>query len=273
MQLRGDLNTSIAHPDGDMTRVLNRNSPVPLYAQLQTSLVERVHRGEWRAGEALPSESQLCGSYGVSRTVVRQALEGLERSGLIYRVKGRGAFIAERKVVARLLQDPTGFEAQMVAQGLAVRTVVLKQGVVPALGDVAQALQSEEGASVLRLERLRLVDGEPIFYGLTFVPCSPGSALPDADFERESFNAILGRMFGLVPSGGTRVIEAVAAGQREAELLQVRVGAPLFRLFAVTCAQDERPMECSLVWLRGDRTSFEVNLSRRLESNVKEVAS
>jgi GntR family transcriptional regulator len=248
---------------------LNRSIPVPLYYQLQGILTARIDAGEWQAGELLPSESALCESYSVSRTVVRQALEGLVRAGLVFRVKGRGAFVAERKIVARLLQTPTGFEAQMVAQGLGVRTDVLLQESAAATGRVAASLEIEEGAPVLRLERLRYVDDVPVFYGETFVPLRSRGDLAGVDFTRESLNSVLARLFGQRPMGGRRTIETIAAGQREAELLRVRLGAPLFQLFAVTRAQDGRPMECSRVWLRGDCTAFEVDLAGPSEPEAR----
>jgi len=208
----------------------------------------------------LPSEAELGDAYDISRTVVRQALEGLERAGIVYRVKGKGAFLSERKVVARLLQDPSGFQANMEAQGLAVETRVLGQAIVPAPSDVADALGMGVGQPVLCLERLRFVEGEAIFLGTSYVPVALCGDLSESDIGEESLNAFLRRRCGLVPAGGRRTIESVAAGRLQAELLHVPIGAPLFYLFAVTWTEDGRPMECSQVWLRGDRTVFEVQL-------------
>jgi GntR family transcriptional regulator len=252
----------------DNTRPLNRNSAMPLYYQLLDALQARIRAGEWRPDEILPSEADLGETYEVSRTVVRQALEGLERAGIIHRIKGKGAFLSERKVVARLLQDPAGFQANVEAQGLDVETHVLDQATVPASPDVADALRLAPGEPVVRLERLRFVEGEPVFLGTSYVPVALCGDLSEGDFSAESLNVFLGRRCGLVPAGGRRVIEAVAAGRREAELLHVQIGAPLFYLFAVTWAEDGRAMECSRVWLRGDRTVFEVQLGS--EENAQE---
>ena len=240
---------------------LNRSSPIPLYYQLQQAIQAQIEGEAWGASDTLPSESELCRTYGVSRTVVRQALEGLQRAGAINRVKGKGTFLAQRKIVARLLQDATGFQANMEAEGLVIRTRVLHQDVVAAATQVAQALEISVGAPVLRLERLRLLEGEPVFWGITHVPLDLHEQIAGEDFSVGSLNDILARRCGLLPVGGKRVIEATAASAREAEMLQLPIGAPLFRLFAVTRAQDGRPMECSQVWLRGDRTAFEVNLA------------
>ncbi len=243
-----------------MSSPLNPTSPLPLYIQLADELRQEIQDGGWSADAPLPSESELGRQYEVSRTVVRQALDELERSGAITRIKGKGSFVAERKLAAYLMQDVGGFAAGMAAQGLAVRSQVLKQGFIPAPAAIAQALGLPEGAAVLRLERLRFVQEEPLFLGVTFLPEALGRRVAAVDFTSRSLNAALAAGAGKEPASGSRLIEAVAAGRLQAGLLRVRVGAPLFRLFAVTYDQEGAALECSEVWLRADRLAFRVTL-------------
>ncbi len=245
---------------------LNPNGPLPLYHQLAGDLRRQLEGGAWTAHELLPSEAELGERYRVSRTVVRQALDELERSGAIYRVKGRGSFMAERKLSAYLLQDVAGFAANMAAQGLEVQSQVLRQDFVPAPAAIARALGVPENAIVLRLERLRFVKGEPLYLGTTFVPEALGRRVTSTDFTSRSLNAALAQDAGHEPAGGMRLIEAVAAGRLEADFLRVRVGAPLFRLFAVTYDEQGAGLECSEVWLRADRLAFRVALGRPNQS-------
>ena len=65
----------------------------PLYVQLVDALLSDVV-GAGGEGEQLPTEKELCDEYAVSRTTVRQALAELEQRGLIYRIQGKGSFIA-----------------------------------------------------------------------------------------------------------------------------------------------------------------------------------
>jgi GntR family transcriptional regulator len=191
--------------------------------------------------------------------VVRQALDGLERIGAIYRVKGKGAFRAERKARVYLLQNPEGFYASMIEQGLALETHVLGRSVIAAPAWVAEALAVEVEAAVMALERLRLLEGEPVFLGTSYVPQDLAGACTDEELA-ESLNVALARRWGLQPTRGRRIIETAGAGPYEAGMLEVPVGMPLFRLLATTYAQDGRPMEHTAAWLRGDRLAFEVNL-------------
>ena len=76
-------------------------------------------------GEKIPGEQDLCLQYGISRTVVRQALGDLEIQGIVRRQKGKGTFVAEPKINESLVQKLTGFYQDMVERGLEPMTLVL----------------------------------------------------------------------------------------------------------------------------------------------------
>jgi len=77
---------------------IRRDVPIPYYYQLIQVLQEAIGAGTWAPNVPLPSEHELCAMYGVSRTVVRQALGELVAHGLLYRVKGKGTFVVPRKI-------------------------------------------------------------------------------------------------------------------------------------------------------------------------------
>ena len=81
-----------------MQNTISLNSFIPYYIQLLEILKGKISSGEWKPGDKLPSEPELCEIYGVSRTVVRQALQEMEYDGLIARKKGVGTFITEPKI-------------------------------------------------------------------------------------------------------------------------------------------------------------------------------
>ncbi|MFD0854044.1 GntR family transcriptional regulator, partial [Actinomadura adrarensis] len=87
--------------------IIDRRSPLPYYAQLKQLLIVRLETG-MEPGSRLPGEMTLCEEYGVSRTVVRQALDELEAEGRIVRRKGQGTFAAARKTDETLFQSLTG---------------------------------------------------------------------------------------------------------------------------------------------------------------------
>ena len=124
----------------NFTPSINFNSHIPYYIQLMELLKEQILKKVWNPGEQIPSEQDLCERYGISRTVVRQALRELEIEGVINRRKGKGTFVSEPKISEGLIQNLTGFYQDMVERGLKPVTKVLHQNVVKATEKVARFL-------------------------------------------------------------------------------------------------------------------------------------
>ena len=146
------------------------DSHIPYYIQLIEALKEKISLGEWKVGDQLPSEPELCEIYGVSRTVVRQALREIELEGLITRRKGKGTFIAEHKISESLAQKLTGFYQDMVERDLESETKVLRHEIVPANKKIADYLEIEPGTLVYEITRFRNVNEEPILLVTTYLP-------------------------------------------------------------------------------------------------------
>ena len=235
---------------------------IPYYLQLIDLLKGKIGRGEWKSGDQIPSEPELCSIYGVSRTVVRQALGEIELEGLIIRRKGKGTFVAEPKINESLVQKLTGFYQDMVDRGLKPVTKVLMHEVQPALPSVAEYLDLPPGTPVFCIERLRFVENEPILLVTTYIPYALCPRLAEYDLSNQSLYAVLEKEFGLVISHGRRTVEAVPATEREARLLMVEECDPLMLLDSVTYLEDGTPLEYYHAVHRGDRSRFEVELIR-----------
>lgn len=237
-------------------------SHTPFYLQLHNLLRESIAAGVWGPGDRLPGEHALCATYGLSRSVVRQALGELEREGLIVRRQGKGAFVVEPKIVESLAQKLTGFHQDMHEQGRRPISRVLAQAVIPAPAGIAQRLDLPTGAPVIHLRRLRYVDGEPIVLVSSYLPAAVCPGLDNVDFREQSLYAYLHAAYGLYIARGWRTIEAVAADERTAELLEVPAGAPLLQLDSIGYLENGAPLEYYRALHRGDRSQFEVELVR-----------
>lgn len=226
----------------------------------------------------MPGEAELCRSFDVSRTVVRQALKELEYKGLIYRKKGRGTFIAEPKIHESLVQNLTGFYQDMEAKGHRPHSEVLKQEKVPAAKKIAIDLELEEGAEVIHIDRLRFIGQEPIVLVTSFLPFELVPGLDEVDLTNQSLYVYLDKVYGIQISSSKRFLEAVPANQLEAELLQVDIGSPLILLDSISYLSDGTPLEYFHALHRGDRSRFEVELIRvsqqsELGQNLIDVSS
>ena len=150
--------------------VLDRDEARPLYHQLKQWISEQIARGRFPPGSRLPDEQQLSSSLGVSRGVVREAMSELAFEGRVSKQQGRGRFVAEPKVEARLMSQPSGLVADGAARGQSVSSRVLGLEAVPTGDVVAGSLGLTPGAPVVRLERLRSIGGEPLALAVTYLP-------------------------------------------------------------------------------------------------------
>ena len=248
--------------------MIDFNSAIPYYVQVKDNLRSRIKNGVWSSGDRLPSEAELCDMFGVSRTVIRQALQDLIHEGLIKRRKGKGSFVAPHKISEQLVQKLTGFYQDMIEQGLEPTTQVLEHIVVPADEEIAGHLGIAAGESVIKIVRLRSVQHTPIVLVTTFLPYALCPQLSEDDLSNQSLYALLENRYGLTIARGRRTIQAVLAEGQQAKLLEVQKGAPLFRLDSLSTLSDGTPIEYYFAYHRGDRSQFEVELIRTRETSA-----
>lgn len=241
---------------------INRQAPLPLYYQLQEILVGAIGT-TLRDGDLLPSESDLCQQYGVSRTVVRQALDEMAHEGLIYKVKGKGAFVTGRKLETSHVQTVAGFHASMAARGHRVTSRVIRQEVTPATPHIASLLETLVGDPVVHVERVRSVDDVAISIVRAWLPAVLCPDLETVDLRGVSMYAVIRERYGLEPARGSRTIEAIEISDADAHLLGVRRGSAALRLESLARTSDGVPLEYFISVYRGDRSKLDIELVER----------
>ena len=175
----------------------------------------------------------------------------MEREGLVYKVKGRGAFVTGRKFESTFVQHAAGFHASMTGRRHAVASEVLLQEVAPASAHVARMLGLDVGSPVLALDRVRSVDGVPIQVVRAWMPHGLCRGLEAVDLRDASVYAVLAGRHGLTPHHGRQTIEAVAMPADEARLLGVPPGSPGLLVESVTSTVDDLAFEGGSAWLFG----------------------
>lgn len=249
------VNTS---PPLRRSRVVARSAREPLYFQLRDVLLQSIEQ-ELTPGDMLPSEAELCAQYGVSRTVVRQALAELDEAGLIYKVKGKGTFIAQKKVGTSYAQDTTSFHQTLTRQGHEVTSQILTLGLVPASPLVARALDLAVGERMVQIDRLRSVDGEPtmVVRGNYLSRLVPGLEKRDLG-NNTSLYDVLEAEYGIRPGDGRRTVEAGPMPSVDAGLLGVRTGSPALIVEGVSRDDAGRFFEFFRAVYRGDRVKLDI---------------
>jgi len=238
---------------------IDRNSLLPFYDQLRDILIGKL-KSDWRAGDKLPSENELCDFYGVSRTVVRQALDELARERLIHKIKGKGSFVSGSRLDATFVQRAAGFHEEMVRAGHRVSSRTLEQKLEPASIRVASNLRISVDEPVVKLDRLRSVDDELVQVVRSYFPAWLFPGFEDLDVTDQSVYALLDERHDIRPHGGRRSIRTIPASPDDAKLLHVRKGTPLLLVESVTWASDGTPFEYFLASYRGDLTQFDLEV-------------
>jgi GntR family transcriptional regulator len=232
--------------------------PVPKYHRVKEAVLARIADGTWPPGSLLPAEPDLCRQFGVSRITVRKAISDLVHEGKIQTVQGKGTFVATPKVGERFVQRAFGIYEDMERRGMRLTTEVLRQEVIPATADVATRLGLRSGEPVHILVRLRSIEGEKILLSTTYIPQALCPGLADEDLSAGSLFRLLRRRYGLKIGRGERSLEAVAADQWEARMLDLALASPLLRLDSAAYLPDGRPFEYSQTLQRGDRARVEL---------------
>lgn len=165
------------------------------YEQVSAYLYSRIAAGDYPVGEKIPTENELASLLGVSRPTVRQALDGLARAGYLVRIKGKGTFVTQPKVMHESTTFLTGYREESRKNHRILRTRVLALETERASERVAQALALEPGERVTRLTRLRWLEdyhnGAPVVYTTVYVPYKLFADMVQIDFTDTSFYSVL----------------------------------------------------------------------------------
>jgi GntR family transcriptional regulator len=233
----------------------------PLHVHISDRFRREIREGRRLPHEALPSESELCRLFEVSRVTVRRALQTLEGEGLIYRRQGLGSFVADRRVTPGLVRL-ADFAQELERAGLEARSRVLHRAMEPAPHWVAEALQLPEGSPVFRLDRLRLGNEEPLALDRTWLAPFHAQLLEGHDLGRDTIYGVLERDYGIPILSGRYRITAAAAEDSVARELGVEAGDPVLLIDRTSRSVGGRPVYVQRRFYRSDRMAFELELAR-----------
>jgi GntR family transcriptional regulator len=235
--------------------------PLPLYHQVQDILRRRIVHGKLRPGDQLPTEAELAAQFQISRTTVRLALDALRRDGLLYRRAGKGTFVTEPRIEQELTRL-TGFVEDMLALGRQATARVVDIREVAADDVVGERLGVAAGATVVRLERVRLADGEPLSLDVTYLPLEIGRQIATEDLAVHPIFSLLEDRYGIALGFADYRIEAAIADRYVARQLGIASGDPVLLIDRTTYANGGMPLDYEHLYYRGDRVRYRVRLYR-----------
>lgn len=233
----------------------------PRHSQISNWLRQQIEEERYQADEKLPSENELCKKFNVSRVTIRKALQTLENEGLIYRSQGLGSFVCDDRPRQSLIQL-TDFEEDMHRAGLEPSSKVIQLKTETAADQVAGVLNLDPDSTVVRLERLRLGDNQPIAFDITWLPMFYGQLIEGYELQNDTIYGILEDDFDIPVEKGYYRIEAENATKEIADQLQVEPGTALLLIDRLSLTVGDKPIYYQKRYYRSDRITYELTAER-----------
>jgi GntR family transcriptional regulator len=231
-------------------------SGTSLHHQIKEDLFHKLRSGEWPPGSELPPEPVLCAHYDVSRGTMRRAVADLVSEGYIERHSGRGSFVCQPKLESGVVGPYN--RLSVVGPEVDPGGAILYCKLVQADKHVASVIGT--GSAVWRLERLRSTNGQPITLQVSFIPKSLCPDLGKQDLKNLHLVDVMRDAYGLYLGRAVEYLDPAVADSYVAKLLNISVGAPVFRIERTTYTVDGRVAEYRNAFLRGDIYRYRVEL-------------
>lgn len=241
------------------TATIDRESPLPLYAQIQRRL--RATILSWPPGDdRFHTEQGLCEQFGVSRATVRQAMAELEAEGLLQRRKGFGTLVNRQKI-EESFSPMTNFSDQWARSGRSLKVEVQRVERIPCPARMAETLQLAEGAPVLYIERYRLSGALRVAWDQRFIPWAVAEGIPKREFSKVSLLDVLATKVNF--DCGQSQLEAALAGEEYAERLDLLPNDPVLLRQLLYIDMKKQSVMAGLSVYRADQVRYTITAPMR----------
>lgn len=246
---------------------LDRNNPLPLWAQLEADLRRRLDGGEF--DDSFPTDLALTSQYGVSRHTVREAIRHLNKTGILIRERGRGTVVNRAE-----FEQPMGTLYSLFnsveSTGVEQTSEVLRLEVVRD-AVAASHLDIPEETDLVLLERLRLAGGAPLAVDRAWLVHEHTAGLLDVDWTHTALYVELDRLGSLAPDQGWERLRPIVPAPSDRTLLGLKRNEAAFSLERLGC-KGSSPVEWRTTTIRGDRFQFVSDWSSGAGINLRPEA-
>lgn len=240
---------------------------IPRHTQISEWLRSRITDGQYEADQKLPSENDLCEKFDVSRVTIRRALQTLENEDLIYRCQGLGSFVADHRT-HHSFSTLNDFSEELTESGMKASSKLLSftQKDISDQHGILSALKMENKSRAVEIERIRLGDGQPLAYDITWLPIFYGQLIEGYDLQHYTLFEILEEEFDISIEKGRFRIEAALADKKLATHLQINIHAPVLVINRISYTVGDKPVYFQQRYYRNDKVVFEMMADRTSSS-------
>lgn len=234
--------------------MIDKNSSLPIYAQLEEYIKQKIKERVYLPGESLPTERELTELFGVSRMTVRQAITNLVHQGVLYRTHGKGAFVSKEVIEKKM--EIESFSQDMKKRGLVPSSKIIYFEKITPDNEVRQMLQLSEGEQVYLLNRIRLANGEPMAIEYSYLPEKYYPDLMKYNLMNCSLYALMKQEYHWDFNYMKQNIRAATISKKEAEMLLNKSRGFGIISFRTIFNGDEIPIEYTKTIYHPDRYTF-----------------
>lgn len=245
-----------------MPSIIDRDSPIPAYYQIQMDLKERIGRGEWAKTGLLPAESKLADDYAVSRITLRQALAELEKDGIIKKTRGRGAKICKNpKPFVHKLDYSLVTANRGVHGGHNITAEMLSiQRYDRPYPEVCEQLHLNPSTPVVYMKRLFSLEDKPLAIGRSWLSLHKFPMLDEKGLDNNQLSSTLLSRYNVRAHRVEDSVEAVRPTPSDCQLLDITYDCPLLLVRGVSYDAQSSPIEYSTTLWLGDRVRFKITM-------------
>lgn len=223
--------------------MLDSNSPLSLQYQLRELLLEKLNSGEWKAGEMIPSEHDLCEEHGVSRMTVREVLKDLVQSGYLKRKQGKGTFVSEPSVEASLVSNYS-LSADLKQKGIESTFKMIGVNIVDASPSSKKLFELGDSEKVVEVIRIRMIKDEIYAWENALVPEKYLKNITSKEIEEKGLYPSIKERTGLYPVEAEEKLEAVICPGFVAEQMKLKPNTAVFKIKKTTKSQNGYIEKC-----------------------------
>ncbi|MCU1806164.1 GntR family transcriptional regulator [Cytobacillus firmus] len=231
---------------------IDKSLHIPLYRQVEQILEEKIITGQWEVGSQLPTEQELSDRFDVSTITVKRAVIELVNKGYLFRQRGKGTFVsgaAKEQDLNSIISLSTGSEQEHPHEMISFKYDT-------AGSEIAQKLRIDPEDEVIRIERLKVENNDPLALEYTYLPADKCQGLTPEMINNDLIFNILKNRFHIALNRAKVFIRPYILPSHQAKLLHVEPGTPVFEWERTTYTKQEDIIEFSKFYIRSDKEVY-----------------
>ncbi|BDR60069.1 GntR family transcriptional regulator [Lactobacillus xylocopicola] len=226
-----------------------------LYFQVMEQIRQNIITGKYPVNSKLPNEFELSEQFNVSRVTLRKAIKGLTDDGLVEKIQGVGTFVRKPRKVKRIISSShaESFSQTALNEGFKASAKVIESKEIKTPNKLKELFKTSK---TLFIERVHLVDEEPIMLERNYFPLPRFAELEKADLSKSLYEALKKRYQIKKLTADDMIISVSLANQDEAKQLKKSIGFPLLLVQVSVKDENEQIVHAGKQYIVSDRYEF-----------------